>query len=74
MRPQDDFTLPDFSIAEVVEIAPNLKLFFPAPAEIAASKLAFIMSPIGFKTLPVWRISRRGWEPIERTSPGAWRQ
>jgi hypothetical protein len=26
MRPRDDFTLPDFSIAEVVEIAPNLKL------------------------------------------------
>jgi hypothetical protein len=45
MRPQDDFTLPDFSIAEVVEIAPNLKLLFPAPAEIAASKLAFINEP-----------------------------
>jgi hypothetical protein len=42
MRPEHDFTLPDFSIAEVVEIAPNLRLLFPAPAEIAASKLAFI--------------------------------
>jgi hypothetical protein len=45
MRSQDDFTLPDFSVAEVVEIAPNLKLLFPAPAEIAASKLAFINEP-----------------------------
>jgi hypothetical protein len=42
MRPQDDFTLPDFSTADAIEIAPNLKLLFPAPPEIAASKLAFI--------------------------------
>jgi hypothetical protein len=74
MCPQDDFTLPDFSIAEVVEIAPNLKLLFPAPAEIAASKLAFINEPDRVQDIADVDILRRGWEPVERTSPGAWRR
>jgi hypothetical protein len=36
-----DAYLPRFSVFERVEVAPNLILHFPAPAEIAASKLAF---------------------------------
>ena len=39
--PEQDPYLPRFSMVETVEIAPNLKLNFPSPAEIAASKLAY---------------------------------
>jgi hypothetical protein len=39
--PETDPYLPRFSRAESVAIAPNLRLNVPAPAEIAASKLAF---------------------------------
>jgi len=39
--PEQDPYLPRFSIGETVEIAPNLKLNFPSPAEITASKLAY---------------------------------
>jgi hypothetical protein len=45
MPASEDYTQPEFSVAEVLEISSNLRLLFPTPAEIAASKLAFVQEP-----------------------------
>jgi hypothetical protein len=49
--PEADPYLPRFSVYEQVRIAPNLVLNVPAPAEIAASKMAFADRVIRVKDL-----------------------